>query len=209
MSVITISRQSGSEGNQIVRMLCERLGYQYFDKHLMAQLAAEKGLDSIEITDLTAEEHHVKSFWEEAFSNMAVPQFTAPWALTHPYQTQEEMTVRQVSGFIHAAYQHGNIVIVGRGSQVVLKEKADVLHVRIVAPLERRIARWMAREKVSHKEAGSIVKERDHQHIDFVQTYFDEDVNDPELYDLIINTDKLSLEAAVDLIIEAARSLGD
>ena len=207
MSIITISRQSGSEGNKIVRMLCDRLGYKYFDKHLMIQLAEEKGLDPTKIEDITAEEHHIRSLWELAFSSMTIPQAPSPWILTPPITSKEEMTVRQVSAFIHAAYQEGDVIIVGRGSQVILADKPDVLHVRIVAPLERRIERWMAREDISHKEAEKIVKERNNKHVDFVKTFFDEDINNPELYDLIINTEKLSLEKAADLIIDAANSL--
>lgn len=207
MSVITVSRQSGSEGNKIVRILCDRLGVKYFDKHLMMQLAEEKGLDPTKIEDITAEEHHIRSLWEQAFSNLAFPDAPSAWILTPPYTNKEEMTVGQVSAFIQAAYQEGNVIIVGRGSQVVLADKPDVLHVRIVAPLERRIERWMARENVSHKEAEKIIHERNDKHVDFVRTFFDEDINNPELYDLIINTDKFSLEKAADLIIEAANSL--
>lgn len=207
MSVITISRQSGSEGNNIVGILCDRLGYKYFDKHLMAQLAAERGLTPTVIADVTEDEHHIKTLWEEAFSNMLLPQSAMPWTLSDAYGIEEEVTINQVCGFIHAAYHKGNVIIVGRGSQVVLRDKPDVLHVRIIAPCESRIKRWMEREDISHDDAKKITKDRDHKHGHFVKTYFDQDINNPELYDLIINTDKLSLEKAADLIIDAAKSL--
>jgi cytidylate kinase len=207
MTVITISRESGSEGNQVVKLVCDRLGWQFFDKHLMAQLAAEGGLDPSQVEDITADDHYVKSFWEEAFSGLSLSYGAMPWILTEPYEAKEEMTVRQVSGFIHAAYRHGNVVIVGRGSQVILKNKPDVLHVRIISPLERRVQRWIERKHISHEAAKDIVKERDRKHIDFVKTFFDEDLTNTDLYDLIINTDKLSLDAAAELIIEAAKTL--
>lgn len=207
MSVITISRQSGSEGNKIVEILCDRLGYKYFDKHLMAQLAAERELIPAAITDMTEDEHHIKSLWEEAFSSMSLPQSTLPMTLSDAYGIEEEATVNQVCGFIHAAYCEGNVVIVGRGSQVVLRDKPDVLHVRIIAPCETRIARWMEREHISHDDAKKITKDRDHKHVHFVKTHFEQDINNPELYDLIINTDRLSPEKAADLIIVAAKSL--
>jgi cytidylate kinase len=99
------------------------------------------------------------------------------------------------------------VIIVGRGSQVILKDLPDVLHVRIIAPLERRIERWMERNNISHEEAKKITLERDRKHVHFVETYFDEDINNPDLYDLIINTDKLTLDCAADLIIDAVDSL--
>jgi cytidylate kinase len=207
MSVITISRQSGSEGNKIVRILSERLGYPTFDKDLMAQLAAERELVPAPILDSTEDEHHIKTLLEEAFGSMSMPFGTTPGTLYDAYGIAEEITVQQVSGFIHAAYQEGNVIIVGRGSQVVLREKRDVLHVRIVAPFERRIKRWMSREHVPYDEAKKIAKDRDHRHVHFVRTYFGEDIHNPDLYDLIINTDKLSLEKAADLIIEAAKNI--
>lgn len=207
MTVITISRESGSEGNQVVKLVCDRLGWQFFDKHLMAQLAAEGGLDPSQVEDITADDHYVKSFWEEAFSGLSLSYGAMPWILTEPYEAKEEMTVRQVSGFIHAAYRHGNVVIVGRGSQVILKDKPDVLHVRIISPLERRIQRWIERKHISLEAAKDIVKERDRKHFDFVKTFFDEDLTNTDLYDLIINTDKLTLDAAAELIIKAVKSL--
>lgn len=208
MAVITISRQSGSEGNRITKILCERLGWGFFDKNMMAELAREKGLNPEKIEDINAEEHQAKSFWEEVFGNFYYPG-TDPlgWALVAKEEAREELTVRQVQAFINAAHDKGDVIIVGRGSQVVLADKPDVLHVRIVAPLDVRIKRWQERENVSHKEAQKIVKERNQRHINFVKTYFSRDINDLDLYDLVINTEKLSLDAAADFIIKASESL--
>jgi cytidylate kinase len=207
MSVITVSRQSGSEGNRIVRIACKRLGYKYFDKSLMTRLAIEREINPKVVADVTEDEHHIKSIWEVAFSGMSLPMVPTPWALSDTSGLEEEITVNQVNGFIHSAYRAGNVIIVGRGSQVVLRDKPDVLHVRIIAPLETRIERWMDREHVTYNEAKKIANERDHRHVHFVKTYFDEDINNPDLYDLIINTDKLTLDCAADLIIDAVDSL--
>ena len=64
MAVITISRQSGSEGNEITRILCERLGYGFFDKKMLAALAKEVGWDPQQVEDLSADLHHVKTLRE-------------------------------------------------------------------------------------------------------------------------------------------------
>lgn len=208
MAVITISRQSGSEGNKITKILCERLGWGFFDKNMMAEIAREKGLDPEKVEDITADKFHAKGFWEEVFGNFYMPGIDPhSWVLVAREEAWEELTVRQVKTFINAAYEKGNVIIVGRGSQFILGDKPDVLHVRIVAPLEVRIKRWQAREDVSYEEAQKIVKKRNQRHIDFVKTYFHRDINNLDLYDLVINTEKLSLVAAADVIIKALESL--
>ncbi len=208
MAVITISRQSGSEGNKITKILCERLGWGFFDKNMMTELAKEKGLDPEKIEDINAEEYQAKSVWEEVFGNFYMPGVDlGSWVLVAREEAREELTLRQIQALINAAYQKGDVIIVGRGSQVVLADKPDALHVRIVAPLDLRIKRWQEREGVSYKEAQKIVRDRNQRHIDFVKTYFHRNINDLELYDLVINTEKLSLDSAADVIIKASESL--
>ena len=203
MSVITISRQSGSEGNQVTRILCERLGYRHLDKDMMLQLAKELGLDPPMVGG-TEDLQHVKSFWERVISLFQSPFETgreAPSAIVD--EERKAMTVGQVKNLILTAYEQGNVVIVGRGSQIVLSEKPDVLHVRVVAPLEKRIKVWQERNGSSYEDAHKKTLERDKAHVDFVKTFFNTDLRDPSLYDVVVNTHKLSPEAAADVIIEA------
>ena len=65
MAVITISRQSGSEGNTIAQILCQRLGYGYFDKNMMLEMAKELGWDPEQVADISADGHTVKSKMEK------------------------------------------------------------------------------------------------------------------------------------------------
>ena len=144
MSVITISRQSGSEGDKVAHLLCERLGYAYFDKYLMVKLAQEMGWNSEKLFDESEDQHHAASLLDKILGS-----FTLPFSLTGGYQSPlpseslESLKVRQVEQLIISAYEHGDVVIVGRGGQVILADKADVLHVRVVAPLEKRIQTWI------------------------------------------------------------------
>jgi cytidylate kinase len=99
------------------------------------------------------------------------------------------------------------MIIIGRGGQVILANKPDVLHVRVIAPLEKRIAVRAAREGLSLKEAQKKLVEADKAHVDFVKNFFDVDNRDPLLYDLVINTDKISIDAAAELIYVALNRL--
>ena len=106
-----------------------------------------------------------------------------------------------------AAYQHDNMIIIGRGSQVILADKPDVLHVRVIAPVEKRVAVRAAREGLSLKEAQKKLADADKAHVDFVKNFFDVDNRDPLLYDLVINTEKISITAAADLILLALEKI--
>lgn len=208
MAVITLSRQSGSEGNEITQILCERLGYQYFDKKLMADLAISMGVVPGTITDVSADQHEAKGWLERTFANFQKP-FGDPsqWTIGAIQDAREALSVQAVRKLIYAAYERGNVVIVGRGGQVALAGKPDVLHVRVVAPLETRIKRWQERENLSYNEAKARVHERDLAHIDFVKRFFDADISDPALYDLTINTEKLTPEDAADIIVHTLEKM--
>lgn len=208
MAVITVSRQSGSDGDAVTRLLCEQLGYRYFDKKLMAEMAKEMGLEPSEIVDVSADQHEVKGVLERIFGNFQTP-FGDPssWTLVARHEAHEALSVERVCSMIEAAYEQGNVVIVGRGSQVALAHKPDVLHVRIVAPFETRVKRWQARATLTEEEAQRRTRERDQAHIDFVQQFYGADVADPALYDLVISTEKITPEGAVELIVKALELL--
>lgn len=208
MAVITISRESGSEGNEIAQILCQRLGYRQFDKGMMVQLAKELRSDIAEVAD-TAEDLLIeKSLFERVWGSLqSVLESGHESQQTISIETGKPLTVRQVQELILAAYNYGNMVIIGRGSQIVLANMPNVLHVRVVAPLEKRIRNWQTREGLAYKDASKKVKERDNAHVDFVKNFFDTDIRDPELYDLVINTNKLSPQDAADLIINTLQHI--
>jgi len=208
MAVITLSRQSGSEGNEITQILCDRLGYRYFDKTMMAELAANLGEDPEKVVDISADQYQAKTWLEKTFGAIQLPYGDYTGA---SYLAQEDarkaLTVAHVRNFISTAYELDNVVIVGRGGQVALADMPDVLHVRVVASLETRVKRWQNRAGLNWDDARQKIHERDAAHIDFVKRFYDADISDPTLYDLIINTDKLTRDAAASLIIQALEYL--
>ncbi len=204
MAVITISRQFGSHGDTVAQLLCDRLGYRYFDKNLMLGLAAATGLAPEKVVDLSDEKHRARSLIERLFSNYAAPMADpSAWAAGAEASAQEQAQAAQVGQLIRAAYAQGNVVVLGRGGQVVLRDLPAVLHVRIMAPLELRIRRHGERAGLSPAAAREAVLARDRASADFIRNYYDVDVSDPTLYDLVISTGAISPAAAADLIISA------
>jgi cytidylate kinase len=203
MSIITISRQSGCEANEVARILCQKLNYQLLNKELMMDLAKELRQEPSQ-----AEETPTSSkaaAWLERVLN----PFYNPNDLLYVAQKEisfasgQPLTIRQVRELIQAAYARGNIVIVGRGSQVILASKPDVLHVRLIGSPEKRIQMWQKRASLSYDEAKKQMEKRDRAHVDFVKNYFDADITRQEWYDLIISIDHFTKDAIAELILQA------
>jgi cytidylate kinase len=108
--------------------------------------------------------------------------------------------INAVATVLNELAQEGNIVIVGRGGQVVLKDCMDVLHVRVIAPMETRIARVAAIRKVSSSAAIAQIQTSDRTHRQYFQRFYQTQWEDPTLYDLTINSGRISISAAAKII---------
>jgi cytidylate kinase len=115
-----------------------------------------------------------------------------------------ETYMRHVRDSIKAVAREGNGIIIGRGANYILRGP-DYLHVRLVAPLELRVAMYVAGEGVTDHEAKRWIKEQDEKRGEFIQKYYHHSIDDPVWYDLIINLDGLSLEAIADIIVQASK----
>ena len=97
-----------------------------------------------------------------------------------------------------------NIVMVGRGGQFILRNHRGVLHVLVIAPLESRLNKVMIDLNVQRDEALRYIEENDSGRRSFVQRFFHADMEDPQHYDLVINTKHISFDAAARLVVAAA-----
>jgi len=100
----------------------------------------------------------------------------------------------------------GHGVIIGHAGQVLLSDFSCALHVLILAPDMNRILRIMNEQGLSWKSAEKLIRKADHEKQGFFRFAFHKDLNDPSLYDLVLNTAKLDEDAAAQIIMEAARS---
>ncbi len=214
MPAITISRQYGSGDREIADRVCELLGYAFFDKWLIAQVAAEVGLSKDEIVDFSEEHYKVKNFLtraSELFSLRSRRVADVP-VLAHGHgeaptlnvtQMDENAAVELVNTTIQAAYNQGYVVIIGRGGQAVLKDKPDVLHVRLEAPMDARIVQVREQENLSAQAARQLIDERDRAAAEYLARYHRVRWDDPLLYHLVINTARMRPEGASQLIVTA------
>lgn len=198
MRAITISREYGSGGGEIAARLAKRLGWKLVDHQVVAQVA-----QMLHVSEEEAAEHdeRVESLVSQFFKSLQLLHPSMPVAVPLPpvVDLQEFHDAR--SRIIEGAVAAGHVVIVGRGAQAHLAQRHDVLHVRVVAPLEARIAYVMNREGLDKAAAQAHIQQKDQQHIHYLQTFYHRHPADAHLYDLVLNTSILDLDSVVDVIV--------
>lgn len=218
MAVITISRQFGSGGDEIAERLCHMLKYTYFDKRLLAREAMAVGLSEAEAVDAWEDNYKVSSLFERLFprdrARAAVGQGARVWRDTptgvmeaEPVEVDFDQATQFVRRTIEAAYRRGEIVIVGRGGQAVLRDRPDVLHVRIEAPLLVRVARTQHARSLGAAEAQALIEQKDRAAAEYMRHYYEVDWEDTSLYHLVINAAKWDVESSARLIADASERL--
>jgi CMP/dCMP kinase len=205
MRAITISREYGSGGGEIAARLARRLGWQLLDHSVIEQTARELEVHETEV------EKHDEEYVESTLSRIqnriqqfvptAAPYTGRPSVLASlPPATELRAYQDTMSQIITASANTGHVVIVGRGGQVLLADKRDVLHIRVVAPLELRVDYVARREGLDLDAARRRVQAKDRARARFMKTQYHCEHEDPHLYDLVIDIAVLDLESAVDLI---------
>lgn len=224
MAVITISREFGSGGDEVANRLCEMLGYHSFGKAQITQAVETTTYPKYMAVDYSEDQHEVQSFLERLFGRTASPAQKIAWAddpsiATRPERSDvdEAAVLSLVRRAIRAASESGDMVIVGRGGQVLLQGSSGVLHIRIEAPVEERIER-VKKQLLSDKGGGRDEREllraasdmivtRDMASADYIKRFYNVAWDDPKLYHMVLNLGKLSIEQAVQIINAAVHTL--
>lgn len=215
MAVITISRQLGSGGNEIATLVADQLNYRYFDKRLLIEAAAETGLAKEHVVDFSEEHYEVRSFLSRLFRSgprpvktVSVRQRGTAGTPTLSEETIDEVQyVELIKRSIRVAYEAGDIVIVGRGGQAVLQDEPNVLHIRVVAPLGVRIARLQEQAELTVEDAQRKLSHQDRATAEYLGRFFGVRWEDATLYGLTINTNRLSIETAAQVVVDAVVSM--
>ena len=180
MAVVAVSRQVGSYGNEIMALSAQLLGYKLIDREEVHALA-EKCDDEFKKACALYEREIPKDFWERHFLN--TPTYTSLFASLN-FELASE----------------GDVVIAGRGAQIVLGRFPGVYKVRVVAPEELRVERMMEKKNLPWSEAESFVRSHGHGRRTLIQSLYHKDLSDWSLYDLIINTEFTSIEGGAKII---------
>jgi len=178
MAVITISRQIGSGGDEIAARLASELGFTLVDQALLVRLMQEHGLSKAEFDELDEERHGLGGQSLDA-------------ARVH---------VDLLPTLIADLAAKEDLVVLGRGGQFIFRGFPGALHVRVVAGAKQRIRRLMEERDIDEQSAATLVRESDEARRAFIQYHYGDDWDAPVHYDLILNTDRLSVEAATQIV---------
>ncbi len=185
MTVITISREYGSGGDQLAEKVAQALGYHLVDKAFVSAVLCQYGL-----TEFDSEYEKQPGFWEGFDTEKA---------------ERRETMVRMLNEVVRAVARHGNVVILGRSGYAILSGLADVLHVRLQAPLDDRIELVRNATNVSLLEATALVKDNDKMRKAFVESFYRVPWESALAFDIALNTSRVPVDVATDWVIQAAK----
>ena len=183
---ITISRMAGAGGYRVAAKLAE-----YLQTHVPGH--REWTVFDRNLIDKVLEDHHLHKrfahFMAESHKSMLIDS-VEEWMGLHP---SSWTLVQQTNAAILQLAKMGNVVLVGRGGNVITSKLPNVFHVRLVGSLEKRIERAQEDYHLDREAAPEFIKKEDKGRGRYLKENFDKDIDDPLLYHVIINTDLISV----------------
>lgn len=192
-NIITISRQFGSGGRTVGRMVAEKLGIPFYDKELVEQISLESGF-APKFVEEHGEHAPGKTKFSYAFAAQGIP------GVMNGMSTADFLWHIQCSTIIQLA-EAGPCVIVGRNADYILKDRPDVFHAYIHADMEQRADRIVRLYGESEKSPQARLQEKDKRRALNYQHYTGRTWGAAENYDICLNTGKIGIEAAADTIV--------
>jgi cytidylate kinase len=205
MPIITIRGPLGSGAREIGKLAADNLHVDYVDREIIAAVAARLNRQEQEVTEKEMPPSglfgRIASALERGYSS----DLGFEGAYMHVWQIPLDDTryFNTLEAVIKELARSQSLVIQGRGSQFILRDYPRALHVLITAPLEVRLKRVMERLKLERENAKREITRFDSGAREFIKRYFKAEVWDPVCYDLVLNTDHLTLQAAASIVINA------
>ncbi len=198
MATITISRQFGAGGRTLGGKLAKKLGYYYADDVMVKEVAQRMNVSPKE----------VRGFEKEGATNLMkiLDKFLSGDYISRIISDKygyvyEDKYVDSVKSIVKGLHQEGNVVIIGRGSQYILKGEEDAFHILLVRDMDDRIGFIAEKYKMKEEEAKKTINRADKNRENFLG-FFSENGShdDPLIYDLALNMNRVSMDKAVELV---------
>jgi cytidylate kinase len=204
-TVVCISHAAGAGGEEVGRLVADRLDFLYVNEEIVARAAAKGGVDAADVAD----EERRKSLAARALNAIAQGGGEA-WTLgaVGPLGSSDELDSDDVRSLIRETIEQtaarGKAVIVSHAASYAIGHAAGVLRVLVTASPETRTTRVAEAEGLDQAGAARAVKESDAGRADYLKRFYDVREESPTHYDVVLNTDALTVEQAADLISQAA-----
>ena len=188
---VALSRLRGAGGAALGRQVAEWLDYGFFDREIVEQIARDEGIQVRLVEGLdervrgALDRYVVDAFQKRSFN--------------------ESDYLRDLVRVVATLGRRGMAVIAGRGAAFILPPEQS-LRVLVLAPFAVRVQRFAGSEGLSVHEAEARLRVEDEERSAFYRASFGVEQNDPELYDLAVNTGTLPIEAAARVVVDALRS---
>jgi len=226
MPVVTVSGQMTSGAREVGQRVAQLLGVDFVDQQLMVEAAKRCGVsvgavaqhDERAATFRQRISSVLNAFLENSAATGADPASGGAGleaVLSQTYadmaRPQEQASItdkvylQTMTGIIREIATSGRVVILGRGSQMMLRDMPKTLNVLCVAPPEVRWQRFADKEGVGIEEAKKRTLQHDQARAAFHRKFWKVDVDDPRLYDLTVDTCRLSYDMAAEIVVAAAR----
>ena len=197
--IITISRQFGSGGRTIAKTLAQKLGYDYYDKEIIEDVAEKTGF-SKEIIAKRGEEAPGKSIFSYGFEAQATPGIMNGMTMNDYIWTVQRKVIKDI------ADSGKPCVIVGRSADYILKDYDDVLNVYICADLEFRKERIVKLYGENDKKPEKRLEEKDKKRAANHKHFTDLEWGYAPNYDICLNSSALGIDKCVEIISELAKA---
>ncbi len=184
MGIITIARQTGSDGESVADSVARGLGFALVDRHLFETLVQEHGLTGRDLDES-----------DEERGGTGVPA-TGDGHVDYLQAVLLDLAGKQ------------DMVVLGRGGQFQFRDCPWSLHVRVIADLKARRAAIQRGRELSDADAEAVLEEADRRRSEWIRQHYGGDWEDPAHYDLIVRTDRLGIEGAAAVIRSAAETRG-
>ena len=181
MTAITISRQLGSLGDEVASAIANQLDYRVVSREGINQAALRAKTPEVALATI---------------DDLGLFGLRPSAAARRAYLQAIQETMREVAA-------KGQVVIIGRAGQVILRGYPDVLHIKVIAPAALRAERIALAQAITIKAAHSQIEASDRARRNFLKRYYNARWDDPDLYDLIINTARLEPIDAARLVCQA------
>ena len=183
MAIITISRGSMSGGRALGECVAGALGCSCIAREVLVEAAAKLGVSEEFLRERI---ERSPGFWDRL--------------------TAERRTyVLAVQAALAEHVRGGDVVYHGLAGHLLLREVPEVLRVRLIAPAAARVRALMEQRGMTREDAESFIDEVDHHRARWTRLLYDADIEDPRLYDLVLNLEKTSIESACAVVVTMAQ----
>jgi cytidylate kinase len=192
--IVTISRQTGSGAHAVAERLAG-----YLQTHLPNDSLPWTIFDR-NLAERVLEDHNLPTRLARFMPEDRIPEWTDVLDELLGAHPPSWTLVRQTSETILALASRGNVIVIGRGANIVTSKLEHALHVRLIGSLERRVEHIQEIRGLEKRAARELILNEDRGRRRYMKKYFDQDLDNPLLYHLVINTDFVPYERAAQLI---------